>query len=193
MDNKLEIFHADLFIHDNVGTDYQVADLKDQVLSAKEKNSGVIPNSNDNCWRSVHQYDRIDWLYNAVKELTKAASEYYFETDKFFSNNLIQRKIDIKLWTNVNEPGGANVLHNHEKDSYAAVYYVDAEDTGCLSFLNPANLLSNCNPLSPMTRQLVYPPVNNQLILWPAWVPHEVEINKSDKQRINLAFSIRVS
>ena len=33
-------------------------------------------------------------------------------------------------------------------------------------------------------------PKDGLLILWPGWVPHEVEENKSDQQRINLAWGI---
>jgi len=29
------------------------------------------------------------------------------------------------------------------------------------------------------------------LILWPGWMPHETEVNTSDKYRINIAFNIR--
>ena len=31
---------------------------------------------------------------------------------------------------------------------------------------------------------------NGMLVIWPGWVPHEVLENKSNKQRINIAWGI---
>ena len=35
-------------------------------------------------------------------------------------------------------------------------------------------------------------PKDNSLVLFPSWVPHEVEENKSDRQRINIAFNVTI-
>ena len=74
--------------------------------------------------------------------------------------------------------------------SFVGLYYIDAEGTGDLIFHNPINLVSDCNPKSPFVRTVSYPPKNGNLLLWPAWVPHEVEINNSDRYRINIYLRI---
>jgi hypothetical protein len=58
---------------------------------------------------------------------------------------------------------------------------------------NPANKLSECNPGSPYTGDVYIDPKDGDLFLWPAWVPHEVDVNKSDKQRINIAFNLTLT
>ena len=57
-------------------------------------------------------------------------------------------------------------------------------------FYNPANTLQQCNKFSPFIRKTGIMPKDGLLILWPGWVPHEVEETKSNQQRINLAWGI---
>ena len=192
MDSRLSLFHSDLFLRRDIGTKDQIDDLRRQILETKNTQGTALTENNPNCWRSNANYQNLDWLMKATQELTMRAAEYYFEMDEFFKGYVTQKRININYWTNVNDPGGGNVLHTHEKDCFAAVYYLDAEDTGLIHFSNPANVLNQCNRQSPFTRAMSLPPEDNSLILWPAWIPHEVEVNQSNKQRINLAFSIMV-
>ena len=53
------------------------------------------------------------------------------------------------------------------------------------------NLTESCHPHAPYTSRYALSPEDGQLILWPAWMPHETEVNKSNMQRINVAFNIR--
>lgn len=193
MDGRVALYHSDIFMKDNVGTPEQIKDLYDQIRNAQMNGSSEIKKSNDGCWRSFAKYKNDSWLLESVQEMTKKAAEFYFETDESFLNHVPEKKIKVNYWTNVNSPGAKNVLHNHEKDTFAACFYLQAKGTGTITFVNPANLLSNCNPASPFTRCLGFEPEDNQLILWPAWVPHEVDANLSDKDRINIAFSIQVT
>ena len=192
MDSRLSLFHSDLFLRRNIGTKDQLDDLRKQILETKNTEGTGLTENNPNCWRSNANYQNLDWLMKATQELTMKAAEYYFEMDEFFKGYVTQKRININYCTNVNDTGGGNVLHTHEKDCFAAVYYLDAEDTGLIHFSNPANVLNQCNRQSPFTRAMSLPPEDNSLILWPAWIPHEVEVNQSNKQRINLAFSIMV-
>lgn len=193
MDGRIALYHSDIFIRKNVGTPEQLKDLYNQIKNAQAKDISPMAQSNDDCWRSSLKYDNDTWLMEAVMEMTKMAAEFYFQTDESFLHHVPKKNIKINYWTNVNSPGAKNVLHNHQEDSFAAVFYLQAEDTGDIVFTNPANLLSQCNPASPFTRGLSLTPQDNEIILWPAWVPHEVEINPSNKERINLAFSIRLT
>ena len=49
---RLSLFHSDVFIYEDVGTDEQRENLKKQILHAKENDIGTAPHSNDGCWRS---------------------------------------------------------------------------------------------------------------------------------------------
>ena len=130
MDSRLSLFHSDLFLRKDIGTKDQVDDLRRQILETKNTEGTALTENNPNCWRSNANYQNLDWLMKATQELTMRAAEYYFEMDEFFKGYVTQKRININYWTNVNDTGGGNVLHTHEKDCFAAVYYLDAEDTG---------------------------------------------------------------
>ena len=190
MDKMLPLFRSDIFIKENVGTEEQREDLKKQILHAKENDIGTQGGSNHGCWRSNATYD-MEWLYNEMRQLSDHANEIYFEDDpvfKSFIENCTNR--DFGIWTNVNEVGSKNVLHTHTDDAWAGIYYLQAEETGNLVFTNPANLLLQCNSKSPYTRKTGIKPEDGMLVIWPGWVPHEVLENKSNKQRINIAWGI---
>ena len=190
MDKVLPLFHSDLFIKENVGTEELREDLKRQILQAKKDDRGTQGGSNPGCWRSNALYE-MKWLYDEMKNLVIEANQNYFERDSVFeyyvdkSNNL-----DYNIWTNVNEVGSKNVIHSHKTDAWAGIYYVQAEETGNLMFYNPANLLNDCKFNSPFVRGLEIQPKDGMLVLWPGWIPHEVIENKSNRQRINIAWGI---
>ena len=190
MNKVLPLFHSDLFVKENVGTEAQITDLKNQILQAKKDDRGTQGGSNPGCWRSTALYE-MKWLYDEMKNLVMEANQNYFERDSVFeyyvdkSNNL-----DYNIWTNVNEVGSKNVIHSHKTDAWAGIYYVQAEGTGNLMFHNPANLLNDCKFNSPFVRGLGIQPKDGMLVLWPGWIPHEVIENKSNRQRINIAWGI---
>ena len=190
MDSMIPLYHSDLFIKENVGTDEQISDLKKQILNARDNNRGTQPGSNEGCWRSNALYE-MQWLYDEMKQLVINANKMYFDKDPVFKNFIDNSDtLDYNIWTNVNEVGSSNVIHSHKPDAWSGIYYVQAEGTGNLMFTNPANILSDCNTKSPFTRKTGIQPKDGMLVLWPAWVPHEVIENKSNKQRINIAWGL---
>ena len=190
MDNVLPLFHSDLFIKENLGTEEQRKDLKKQILQAKEDDRGTQGGGNPGCWRSNALYE-MKWLYGAMKDLVTEANEIYFEKDSVFKYYIDKSEnLDYNIWTNVNEVGSKNVIHSHKTDAWAGIYYVQAEETGNLMFYNPANLLNECKFNSPFVRNTGILPKDGMLVLWPAWIPHEVIENKSNQQRINIAWGI---
>ena len=186
----LPLFRSDIFVKENVGTEEQREDLKKQILHAKENDMKTAPHSNDGCWRSDARYD-CEWLNNAIYKLSDEANKVYFEGDPTYKKFLEKcTNRDSSYWTNVNEVGSSNVIHSHKPDAWSGIYYVQAEGTGNLMFTNPANILSDCNHTSPFTRKVGLEPRDGMLVIWPGWVPHEVEENKSAQQRINLAWGV---
>ena len=190
MDKIIPLFHSDVFIKENVGTDEQREDLKKQIIHAKENDIGTQGGGNDGCWRSDAKYE-MDWLYDEMRTLSNEVNNIYFESDPTYK--MLLEKCDNRefgVWTNVNEVGSKNVIHSHKADAWAGIYYVQAEGTGNLMFHNPANLLNDCKFNSPFVRGLEIQPKDGMLILWPGWVPHEVVENESNRQRINIAWGI---
>lgn len=184
---SIPLYHSDVFMMPGVGTDDQVKNLLDQILLDHSQTASTA-RSNDLCWRSNKWWTDLDWLGQQVCELSDRACEHYAKIDVAFAQYIGKYKFASN--TNVNEPGGRNVFHNHKTSVFSAVYYIQAEDTGPLRFVNPANTMTDCNPQSPFVRDFYFSPKDRDLILWPAWVPHEVEPNTSNKKRININFDI---
>ena len=184
------IFCADFFHRPNVGVD-NILNLQEEILKVRQQDDASIANTNIGCWRSSYRYN-IPWLMDQVISLTNEAIEFYRHTDIVFSSSYQSNPFKIDYWTNVNSPGSRNVLHSHSQSSFSCVYYIQATGTGDIRLLNPANLLGDLNRKSPFTRDFYFSPTDADLILWPAWVPHEVEPNLSNKDRINIVFDITI-
>ena len=182
------VLQANLFDKKGVGNDAQYLDLINQINSARSIPS--MSNSNDGCWRSDIRFNNIDWLLNSVAELVDASATLYSSIDPVFKSAVTSRKFHINYWTNINQPGARNVLHSHTSASLSCVYYVQGTGTGSLRILNPANILGDCNPKSPFVRDFTFTPSDRDLIMWPSWLPHEVEPNLSQRERINVVFDI---
>ena len=67
----LPLYHADLFIVKDVGTEEQRENLKKQILHAKENNMGEQGGGNPGCWRSTTIYDKIKL------DVTEGATHYH--------------------------------------------------------------------------------------------------------------------
>lgn len=187
----LPIIAADLFT-DNVGTPEQRQDLIDQILIEYNTGRSNMSFTNEGCWRSQYKYSNIEWLTRCITMLITEAIGFYQNRDPSYLNKTKHYSDpEINYWTNVNSPGSRNALHTHQLHHFVALYYLDAEDTGDLVFHNPSNLTEGCNPFAPFVGRIAWTPKNGDLLVWPAWVPHETDINLSSRSRINIAFNIR--
>lgn len=189
---RFPIIAADLFVNENVGTEKQRLNLKEQALYHFEKNDIQMAFSNDGCWRSTFKYENLDWLMGNIKDMVQQAIDYYCTKDPAYQTKVNEfGDAEFNYWTNVNAPGSRNMLHVHSLYHYVGVYYIQTENTGDLIFHNHANLLQESNPHSPFISRMAYKPKDGDLVLWPGWMPHETEINHSKNYRINIPFNIR--
>lgn len=188
---KTILFGADVF-HSNVGTLDQRQALIDEILEVKDKFLDGNDRSNPGCWRQDSPCKDIKWLLDDILSMLANIVSYYEEIDPVFKQRQDLDAAKINYWANVNDPGSFNVVHSHKIRQFSACYYLQGEGTGKIKFINPANLLSDCSWGSPFTRDFQIPPKDGDLLIWPAWVPHEVMRNESNRQRINLVFDIDI-
>lgn len=187
----IALYQAFLDSSTDIGTSEQVEDLRKQIDQIRNEPSTL--NTNDYCWRSEKKFTNIEWLLKEITSKVFRAIDYYSSKDNIFSDafkHIDKKQLKIHYWTNINPPGSRNVLHSHKSAIFSGVYYIQGSGTGSLRIINPANVLGECNNLSPYTRDFYYDPKDGDLILWPSWLPHEVEVNKSNKERINIAYDI---
>jgi hypothetical protein len=195
MRKPVTLFKADLFSYANVGTPDQRQELIDRLLELKSSGAKDINDltNNEGCWRYSYPIKDCEWLNQAVSTIVGEAFEYYAnEPGSRITIPSEDRKIEVNSWCNINEKYSRNVYHSHKSKIFSVVYYLQATNTGKLILTNPANILNDCSDFAPYTRDFLFLPKDGDLILWPAWIPHEVEPNMSDRQRINIVFDIDV-
>ena len=123
----------------------------------------------------------------------------------------ISRKGDLQLtnfWINISGKGSSNTPHTHSGSTYSGVFFIKVPKEmkgGRFLFyrnFNEADFISTeymghfkegyqmqgydypINTISPK---------ENMLVVFPAWVPHAVEINLSDEERISLSFNFKLN
>lgn len=188
MHRQTTLFRADLFHKENIGTTEQRIELIKE-LKAASSNLEEIDMSNPGCQRIYKSCKNIEWLYKEIDQLLSSAIDFYQKEDTIFKSHSKERK-KTYYWANINSPGSRNVFHSHKENTFSLVYYLQAGETGALRFVNSSNILGDCNPISPFSRDFEVHPKEGDLFLWPSWVPHEVETNQSNIERINLVFNI---
>ena len=189
----LKVLQADAFIKNGIGTDAQRKELIKIAQDVKTKcHDEGLDFSNNGCWRHEFNYPDIVWLMEEIRDSVNNAIDYYIEQDPSYEQKVIAYgPPEVTYWTNINEPGSRNVMHDHRLHHYVAVYYLQGKHTGDITWHNPMNTLESCHPHAPFINKYAYEPEDGDLIIWPAWMPHETETNVSNQQRINIAFNIR--
>jgi uncharacterized protein (TIGR02466 family) len=104
-----------------------------------------------------------------------------------------------ECWANLNGAGQVHPRHNHPNSVLSGVYYVSApEACGDIVFYDPRAQAGILHPavkestLQNSHRQVV-PPADGLLILFPAWLEHSVEQNKSGKERLSISFNVMLT
>ena len=102
------------------------------------------------------------------------------------------------MWAIINKKGNFNIEHTHPNNYLSAAYYVKAPDNcGNFKASNP-NILSRhiraktkqANELNSNSASIK---INEgDLLIFPAYLPHSVEENKSDEDRVIVSFNIDI-
>ena len=100
------------------------------------------------------------------------------------------------MWANINPPGGMNQPHLHPNSLFSGVYYVKSNpQAGRLKIYDPRpgaqiNMPTRKpgNPGKDLWRDANIQPIPGRIIMFPAWLWHSVEPNKSDNTRISVSF-----
>ena len=183
-----------MLIKENVGSIEQRTTLIHEIMKLYvNRDTKILTRTNPGCWRTFAEVPTMNWLKDELMSVIDETINYFRGIDLAFNQNFKIDKPTITHWVNVNKTGGGNVLHNHQLHEFAAVYYLQAKDTGSLIFHNPGNLLRDCAEQAPGTTTMHYTPNDGDLIIWPGWIPHEVEENPASHERINFAFNINLT
>ena len=121
-------------------------------------------------------YDRI------VEQITSMTANYF--------DGSIVTGIDVSnMWFNFNEKNCYNVVHSHPRSSISGVLWVKTiEEHPPLFFYDP-NFNDKCG-LGVDSSEYFYHPDDGDMILFPSYLMHGVNINETDTRRISIAFNL---
>ncbi|MEW8628338.1 MAG: 2OG-Fe(II) oxygenase family protein [Candidatus Thiodiazotropha sp.] len=102
-------------------------------------------------------------------------------------------------WANVLPQGAAHKAHNHPNNFLSGVYYVQVhEGADTINFHDPRNQTGIIRPpvvelTADNTDQVVVSVKSGTLLIFPAYLQHSVDTNRSEEERISISFNIMFS
>tara|TARA_Y100000310_G_C20362300_1_gene659562 strand:+ start:81 stop:713 length:633 start_codon:yes stop_codon:yes gene_type:complete len=102
-------------------------------------------------------------------------------------------------WLNITKPGENHHSHFHSNSIISGVFYIFTEEDDKITFSDPNTKEKEIIKLEPKGYNVwnssiwFFPVKNNELILFPSWLHHQVDVNeKATTDRISISFNIFV-
>ena len=172
-------------------------ELIDFVYNEENENPVGQLFSNKGGWQSnpfYHQGDNI--LFST---LYKHIGDYFSNTDLFREN---LRYGYSGLWLNINKGGDYNSMHLHPNSDLAGVFWIQVPtegDSGRIKFTSPHEFTEHkifkmYNDKGAVENDCGYAfkPVPGTILIFPAHLYHEVEMNQTRNDRISASFNINL-
>ena len=164
--------------------------LAQDIVNWSNQDKGVSK-TNVKGWHSTTDMHTKSEYSQLITELMRMQKEIY-------DNEHIARYARLgNMWANINPPGGMNMPHIHPNALFSGVYYVKSNPkSGRLKIMDPRPgsqlYMPTRKPGDPgrdMWKDANIEPIEGRIIMFPAWLWHGVEENKSDDIRISVSFN----
>lgn len=165
-------------------------------LEEKKTSSGRTI-SNGGGWQSGNLDPAAPELAELFAEVRKKLDEVH----RTFEFDTSLRQVITEAWININQKGHFNYSHDHPGSLFSAVYYVKGgADKGALELKTPIaphtytisnEMVGGFNAFT--GHAMVIPPVTGDLLIFPSWLLHRVNLSQSDEDRISIAFNSRAA
>ena len=164
--------------------------LEQKIIQWSQQNKGVSK-TNAGGWHSTTDMNQKEEYNVLTKEL------FAMQEEIFKKEFLTQKPVLGNMWANINYPGNANRPHLHPNALFSGVYWIKApEKSGSLMLYEPRPGVQCTMPnrkegeLPPeLWREIHYTPRAGTIVMFPAWLWHEVKLNESNDTRISVSFN----
>ena len=164
--------------------------LEQKITQWSKQNKGVLK-TNAGGWHSTTNMNRKEEYNVLTKEL------FAMQYEIFKKEFLTQKPVLGNMWANINYPGNANRPHLHPNSLFSGVYWVKApEKSGSLMLYEPRPGAQCTMPNRKegnlpheLWREIHYTPKAGTIVMFPAWLWHEVKPNQSNDIRISVSFN----
>ena len=167
------------------------------IYELRKKDNEGVKKSNINGWHS-RSFD--------FKEKNNVPNKFYshinnYIRDVFTKYGWEYDDSNVKctsMWAIINEKGNFNIEHTHPNNYLSAAYYVKAPDnSGNFKATNPNIINRHIRPKTKEANELNSNSASlkineGDLLIFPAYIPHSVEENKSEEDRVIVSFNIDI-
>jgi uncharacterized protein (TIGR02466 family) len=165
--------------------------LEEACYQQEKSGSGIFA-SNEGGWQSTAMTHNIDFK-DLINEFRIRCNQIH--TELGFAKN--KRQEIGNFWININRDKDSNNPHCHPGAFFSGVYYVKAQPrAGAITLMHPVATHPytipygvNEYPSSYNSSTWSEDPEAGKLIIFPPWVLHYVQPNRSDSDRISIAFN----
>lgn len=146
----------------------------------------------NNIWENAGTH--IDKVRTTFLEFVEQAAGVYFKEENLFSRNYPFNPHMSRGWVSRQNPGESLPLHDHVGTLLACVYYVNTpQNAGDLLLVDPRGGVNwgslTENNITGIKYKRVTPEAG-KMVMFPAYVLHYVETNRSNQPRISLSTNI---
>ena len=184
---KEQFFPTTIYAKDiNIDNDL----LTNTIVNWSKQDEGVHK-TNVNGWHSKN-------INDSQKEFEPLVQELFAMQKEIYEEEWLDRKPVLgNIWANLNPPGGYNRPHVHPNCLWSGVYYVKAqENSGKLICSDPRPgthtvmpIRKKGTPPQHLWRECHLAPIPGRIIMFPAWLWHCVDPNRSNDIRISISFN----
>ncbi len=145
-------------------------------------------------WQSGHDLHKRDDL----RELARCVNHAVRRVLDFLKIGEADFEI-TGCWANMNPPDAAHGIHNHPNNFLSGVYYVQTnKGADTINFHDPRSQTEIIKPpvtglTAENTDQVVEKVRNGTLLIFPSWLAHSVDANRSSETRISISFNVMFS
>jgi uncharacterized protein (TIGR02466 family) len=172
-------------------------ELSKYIYNLNQSDETGITRSNKGGWHSK-DFDLRDGNSIQVK-FALEIQKYILNTFRELGWKTENKKIQIQaMWAIINKKDDFNVIHSHPNCLLSAAYYVKApKDCGKFQIENPNSIKKHVSPeiVNKNEHNVLLAGIEineGDLIIFPGYLPHKVERNKSDEDRIVISFNVDV-
>ena len=190
-------------------TQYWEVELKENIkelqnesyIIKKNDQEGVIKSNtglNGYHYKEIRNFENIPKIRKLIFEIANCANSIH-QGNRKGGLNL------ANFWINISGKGASNSPHVHSGNNYSGVFFIKIpkEMSGgrFLFYRNFNDAALNSTAYMGQFKDgykmqaydypiITIPPKENMLLVFPSWVPHAVETNLSDEDRISLSFRL---
>ena len=192
MDHQ-KIFYTNLFVIDDF--------IPTATNAEKERIEGMKKYISD-LW-SKRDYDD-NWQTKSAN-LNKQKEFKFFADLIILTSKRIIEQLDYKvedititdMWANVLKDTEHHPMHTHSNNFLSGTYYLQSDQKASIVFHDPRPAADVIVPRKKETTLnnsslLSYASKQNRAVIFPSWLPHWVQQNKSKTKRISIAWNIQI-